>query len=192
MKPFVSIFLLTMLSLPISASAQGNTTIQNPASSENYEVKGLAHTAQIVQIFTGFMTLIILFQSFRLTKEIKKADIILEFFSRFDKLIDRRESINLSGATTDSKYYYERFWNLQHDEFTLWREGYIDDRTYSSWLNTRHEEYRANLSTGNKTYIEGWNDIKSAYIDTDFQKLIDEVFAGRATDAMKLYKRKKH
>lgn len=181
---------LTLLSLPTHLAAQETTPVPSSVSSNTPTSNSLEKTAQVFQILTGVGTLILLFQSFRLTRQLKKADILLEFFRRFDQLIERRESINLSGSTTDSQYYYQRFWILQNDQFTLWREGYIEDRTYRAWLDARHEEYRANESTGNKTYLQGWDSVKTVSLDVDFQKFMDEVFAGRASEAMKFYKTK--
>jgi hypothetical protein len=51
----------------------------------------------------------------------------------------------------DSSHYYERFWNLQNDEFTLWREGYIDDKTYEGWLAARHDEYHRTYALTEKS-----------------------------------------
>lgn len=188
-KKLALIVLLTALTLPTRAVGQGTT--QTQASSNAPAPTVLATTAQVFQILTGIGTVYLLFLSFSLTKRLKNADILLEFFRRYDRLVERREIINASALMPDATYYHERFWNLQNDEFTLWRKGYIDDKTYETWLAARHDEYHANISTGNITYQQGWDHAKKFNKDTDFHNFMRKVFDGKTEEAMRTYKNKR-
>ncbi|EKQ71345.1 hypothetical protein OsccyDRAFT_0004 [Leptolyngbyaceae cyanobacterium JSC-12] len=188
MNRLILIVLLTFLLVPSRVFAQGATQTQPSSTAPAFTA--LEKSAQVFQILTGVGTVLLLFQSFRLTKRLKKADILLEFFRRFDQLVDRREAINALGANADSSHYYERFWNLQNDEFTLWREGYIDDKTYEGWLAARHDEYHTNGSTGNMTYKQGWEYAKKYNKDVNFHNFMQKVFDGNTPGAMKIYKKK--
>jgi hypothetical protein len=184
MKSLVLIAFFGLLSLP----AQGSAPTPSTSGSGTLPSIVFTRTAETVQILTGVGTAYLLFASFNLTKRLKRGEILLEFFRRFDALVERRESIQLSGPKTDSSHYYERFWNLQNDEFTMWREGYIEDKSYRAWLDVRHEEYRVNESTGDKSYQEGWDHYANINKDAEFQSFMREVFSGKTSEVMNAYK----
>ncbi len=197
-RKLVFLVLFSILIFPIRVVAQVNTPSLTSTNSQTpfqtiSKPTPLEMTAQFFQILTGMGTVYLLFQSFSLTKRLKKADVLLEFYRRYDQLVTRRERLNSTNPRQDSIYYYESFWNLHNDEFNLWRDGYIDDKTYRIWLDSRHAEYHSvNNVTGNMNYKEGWDKIKEINKDADFLEAMDKVFKGHAADVIATYKNNKY
>jgi len=184
--------LLLLLVFPLShmtGNAQQATTGSAPSGSIRNSAATIEKIPQFFQVVTGLGTLVILYQSLVLTRRLKKADVLMECGRRFDQLVDRRESI-CNGSQKDSCYYYERFWNLQNDEFSLWREGYIDDKTYEGWLEARQEEFRNNETVGDMTYEDGWNHFKKKTKDSIFKAFMQLVSDGEIIAAMNQYKKR--
>jgi hypothetical protein len=179
---------LVLALLTMSGNAQQVTTSSKPSGSISDTAAIIEKIPQFFQVVTGIGTLLVLYQSLVLTRRLKKADVLMECGRRFDQLVDRRESI-CNGSQKDSCYYYERFWNLQNDEFSLWREGYIDDKTYEGWLEARHEESLKNEMVADRSYKDGWIHFRGKTKDRVFLEFMEYVFDGKIDRAMNQYKK---
>jgi hypothetical protein len=193
------IAIAVLLSIYITPGhSQSTNSFKAPSSHSPSSTNALERPSQVFQIITGvgtiltgLGTLFVLFQSFKLTRRLKEADVLMECYRRFDVLVDRRETICAGGSSADSTYYYERFWNLQNDEFSLFKGGYIDEKTYGAWLAARHEEHVVNSQIGDRTYRQGWEHIKTFNKDQEFIGFMEEVFKGNASKAMSAYRKRK-
>jgi hypothetical protein len=135
------------------------------------------------QIVTGLGTLIVLFNSLRLTRRVMKADVLSDMHRRFDQLGEQRAQ--LLEETDKARAYYDRFWSLQYHQFLMWQQGYADDQTFRFWLGSRHDEYhgfdgRKAEKIGDVTYQEGWEHAKVKWKTNPFVGLMTDVFAGHA------------
>jgi hypothetical protein len=95
--------------------------------------------ASVVQILTGVLTVIVLFLSLRTTRQLKKADVLIETHRRYDGLLASKDSLMTGDAEAQQQHltsFFERFWKLQDDEFYSWREGLIGDKVYRDWIDT--------------------------------------------------------
>lgn len=80
--------------------------------------------------------------------------------------------------------YYRRYWIDREHEFVLFRDKFIDPKTYTQWMNSEKEDYRSNEKLDNTTYSEGYEKTKNlitsrATTDSNskvFFKFMDDVF----------------
>jgi hypothetical protein len=72
----------------------------------------LSQITTFAQLSAPFLTIFVLFLTLRLTRRMKMADVLIECNRRYDSLCIER-----LGAQCNADAYYERFWNLQFEQF---------------------------------------------------------------------------
>jgi hypothetical protein len=117
----------------------------------------------IASTFTSIGTLIILYYTSKLAKESKQADLLMDFNRRFEALCAFKNS---ADGQKDPEQFWDRFWNLQFDQFTHWRQGFVNDHTFKYWMTCRHKDY------SNLKYEKAWESRKHTWRGTDFAKFM--------------------
>ena len=86
--------------------------------------------------------------SIKSNKSSKIMEMTLLFHKRYDYL--RFEAIPAelitkypSRPTPEIHSFYERFWNLQFDQWEYSRRKRLDDEIYASWMKRRRDEYNS-------------------------------------------------
>lgn len=146
--------------------------------------------AWVAQIFTGLLTVLILYLSLRTARKLKKADVIIEDHRRFDQLLALKHELATKSTDDDVCTYFNRFWNLQSDEYDNWRAGLIGNKKYEEWLGARIAEHKSKETVGSaKTWTNkrGWEAVKDNYCYDKFNNFMDVVFDLGAKEAMKIF-----
>jgi hypothetical protein len=130
-------------------------------------------------IATGIGTLIVLFLSLKLSKrsillahQSKRADILSECNSRFSRIMEMRSN---PEVIANPKYFFERFWTLQFDQYTFWRMGFVDDDVFEYWMENRYINWKQNLFFGDMHYQDGYKSIVETLRQPRFRKFMDEL-----------------
>lgn len=158
---------LALLLLAIAA-ASADTLAQTPA----LPVTSPPHVVRLVDLATilgpifslgvGLLTLAVLRGQSRrtelLTLQLKRADILQTFNSRYDQLWAVRQQPDL---VADPATYYGRFWSLQLDQYVQWRAGFVQDEDFETWLNQRCRDFRRNADFKKMPFGDGWDAAKS-------------------------------
>jgi hypothetical protein len=136
----------------------------------------------ISQMVTGLLTLAVLIWSYRytakVTREIKRADVLMEVNRKFDTLCKDREEL-AQKETGDSKYYYERFWSLQSQQFHYWLQGLVTDYVFSQWMLNRKHEFVVDAELYGIKFGAGWEYAKQGFrFHSDFVEFIEEIHKG--------------
>jgi hypothetical protein len=140
----------------------------------------LEQWAQVAQVVTGAATtLIALFALFvsvqvrNLTKTTKVVELISQCNQRFDLLSQiwyEPEKITTPQA------YWGRFWSLQHDQFMLWKEGFLPDRIFAQWLDQRRSEWNRNPEFRSVSFRQGWEAARKEWShNNEFTSFIEDV-----------------
>lgn len=86
-----------------------------------------------------------------------------------------------------AQLYFERFWNLQREQFDDWCAHQLDSRTFLYWLRRRSGEFEANNVVLGMSYRDGWTHARqhlfNASEDVRFREVFDLLAAGRVSDA---------
>ncbi|MFN3242277.1 MAG: hypothetical protein ACE37K_12270 [Planctomycetota bacterium] len=65
--------------------------------------------------------------------------------------------------------YWDRFLNLQFDQFTHYRAGLIPDIVWHYWIKCRYQDYRnENFKVNDMTYRQAWEQAEQRWTDSDF------------------------
>lgn len=88
-----------------------------------------------------------------LVQHAKTADALMECNCRYNQLVRTRSEVKDEEA---ANYYYERFRNLQLDQFYLYEFGFLRREIYAYWLAQRRAEWSSDHSLGGMTYRKGW------------------------------------
>jgi hypothetical protein len=136
-------------------------------------VKHLVDIATIVAPFLSFaigaLTLVVLKEQIRLsrdlgartetlTRELKRADIVQALNTRYDQLWQLRHN---PSTVEDADSFFLRFWSLQLDQFAQWRDGFVPDDDYATWLQQRHDDYQRNWRFKDMDFGQGWQRAKT-------------------------------
>ena len=116
-------------------------------------------------LFT-FVTIIIMvvtfIKSLKMTKVNKIIDVTINCQKRFDTIV--WESVRLiNEGKVEVEEYYERYWNLQLEQFQYWKLGFINDEIYKYWMSARFKEWNQNKSIGEISYQDGWHKAAEYY-----------------------------
>ena len=136
----------------------------------------LAYSGAIAQILTGFGTLTILYFTLVTTIRSKRTDVLMECHRRYSEVMAAESQI----PETD---WYQRFWSRQFDQFNYWDDGFVDDRTFKFWMDSRRYEYAHEP----ELYKIVWEQEKRKY-GTKFPDFVEAVFRDGAVPAMKAHK----
>ena len=109
-------------------------------------------------------------QSQELTRQSKQSDVTREFNSRYSRAWEMQYKPEIKA---DPIPYYERFWNLQFDQFNAWRDGFVSDEIYKYWLTNRHTDWLTNKPIGSISYQDGFAQTVPTWSHTPFQEFMN-------------------
>jgi hypothetical protein len=128
---------------------------------------------------------------------LKQMDIINSCGARYTDLTKERFELGMSKeevTETAAKSFYQRFWELQHNQLIFWERGYVEDAIMVSWMEWRKEEWVSNLSlisspapqdqTRGFCYKWGWENVKDKFTYTKFVDFMEDVFRHGGRQAM--------
>jgi len=74
--------------------------------------------------------------------------------------------------------YYYPFWDLQLEQYQLWKKKFITPEIYTSWMDLRYREWMQNDTVAGKTYQEAWEETKKHLSNDEFSRFMEDVFKG--------------
>lgn len=108
-------------------------------------------------------------------KELKTIDLMSSFQNRYDDIMHTSKKLSNEGIL-DGVIYYERFWNLQLEQWQYFNKGYVDCSTYSYWMLCRYREWIKNDSVGGITFQDGFKLGLSGLEAPKFKSFMSTVF----------------
>lgn len=128
-------------------------------------------------------------QNLAANQVLKQMDIFNACSVSYDQLIKQKlELKQQEPCESTATGFYERYWELQHNQFIFWQRGYIEDEIMLLWMRWRHDEMNENLPLmGNQFGPKwGWERTEGRYKkNTNFTQFMFLVFHNGAMDAMK-------
>jgi len=100
---------------------------------------------------------------------------------RFEEVtIDVKSKIQAQpeGQARPLEDYYYPFWDLQLEQYKLWKKKFITPEMYTSWMDLRQQEWMQNDTVAGKTYQEAWEETKKHLSDDEFSRFMEDVFKG--------------
>ena len=138
-----------------------------------------------VPFFTIFSFLIAVYGLFQVVevqkenkefyKELKTIDLMSSFQNRYDDIMHTSKNLSNDGLV-DAVVYYERFWNLQLEQWQYFNKGYVDCNTYTYWMTCRYREWVKNDRIGGVSYQEGFKKGLMGLEAPKFKKFMTNVF----------------
>ena len=154
----------------------------------------LTLTSTIILAITAAINLFTVYLSYKNRqddKKIRKLTLISELQKQYYSLLFELQNKVKTGELEPSDYS-RRYWIDREYEFTLFRNGFIDENIYIQWLSSEKEDYKLDKAlieksgklTENYTYKKGYEDgknyfatrIKKESNTKEFFKLMDNVF----------------
>ena len=154
-------------------------------------------------ILAPFLTVLTLLATLRLTKELKKTDLMMDCNRRFDQLTELAHEINQKiferrlkdpgyapskQEQTEARYYFQRFFSLQFDQFNAYQQGVIDKKLFHYWMRSREREYvSSGVDVAGVTYPQAWDLLKNDknWVNHPFLDFLNMVHDGDDLKAMK-------
>lgn len=139
-----------------------------------------------------FVTAAILLSTFmvnwRTSVVLKTVDVMIHFNKVYDDVAYREhsslQSDPLAATPARVQQHYRRFWNLQLEQFIMFRKGFIEPDIFRYWMQCRYDEMKANEVVGDMTYKQGWEQASKTLKRTDFEIFMNHVFVD-PLDALK-------
>lgn len=87
----------------------------------------------------------------------------------------------------DPSLYYERFWNLQYDEYHAWRDGFVSDDMFKYWLTMLRNKWLTNGTVVTEldpkkpkpvTYREGFDYVVPTWGSSRFGQVMSALHEG--------------
>ena len=130
-------------------------------------------------VFQFLSAIILLFTLLNAAKmrRTKALDLANAYQTRYNEA-NWREKQQVERGELSADIWYEKFWNLQLEQYQYWRMGYIPSDIFEYWLRLRRKEWETNSSLGEKTYREGWHLGKACFSDPHFAEFMNLVFDG--------------
>jgi hypothetical protein len=145
----------------------------------------------IIQMFLTFITTVILFftliYTLRLSKKNKAVDVMLRCQERYDQITWRYKDTILKSDIPEI-HFYDRFWELQIEQFQYWQKGYITDEIFEHWMFQRKREWAENNKIKKLSYQDGWKKIYGFRVDNKYTQFMERIFQGEIVEVMKKYK----
>lgn len=131
-----------------------------------------------------FVTAAILLSTFMVNWKtavlLKSVDVIIHFNKVYDEIAFREHLLLQSDPTAATEarvqQYYRRFWNLQLEQFFMFKKGYIEHDIFRYWMQCRQDEMKANQSLGHMSYKQGWEQASKTLKATEFEVFMSHVF----------------
>jgi hypothetical protein len=133
-----------------------------------------AELVVIAPLVTATIAIIAFIFNARLQKRAKVVDVISDCHKRYETLIYEIRAKIGREITLDS--YIRRFWELQNEQFVLWRFGFIPNHIFRYWLSRREKEHNLPLVPGETmTAEQSWGKIKDELQNPPFVRLMDQL-----------------
>jgi hypothetical protein len=111
-------------------------------------------------------------QSIELARQGKQSDILLQCNERFSRIWEMRAN---PQVVMDPIVFYERFWSLQLDQFTHWKDGFVDAGVFDNWMKGRYRQWQDNPQCGTMSYREGYEKAVASWETPKFKSFMFEV-----------------
>jgi hypothetical protein len=112
-----------------------------------------------------------------LTRQLKRADIVQGFNTRYDRLWEVRHNPEL---VADAKTFHLRFWSLQLDQYIQWKDGFVPDADFSTWMSQRRGDFSRDSEFNQVSFSDGWRHAQSEMAaSATFTTLIEDVRNGQ-------------
>ncbi|MDP8568510.1 hypothetical protein [Methylophilus aquaticus] len=150
----------------------------------------LTHVSTIAGVFLSFLTavgtLFVLWRTLQLNAQslelnqrsiefslqAKQSDVLLHCNERFGRIWEMRANEHVKA---DPFTFYERFWSLQLDQFTHWKDGFVDAGVFDSWMKGRYRQWQDNHSLGAMAYRDGYEKAVASWETPKFKSFMHEV-----------------
>lgn len=109
----------------------------------------------------------------RANRRLKTVDVTGDYQKRYEVIMYELRPRALRGEY-DITHFYERYWNLQMDQFYTWRDGFITNELYQYWMLTRSLE-QATLPEGLERARLEWERYYHRYSETRFAQFMDQI-----------------
>ncbi len=134
----------------------------------------------LVPFLTATLLLSTFLVNWKTSVSLKSVDVIIHFNKIYDEVAFREYMFLKEDpvAATDARLrqHFRRFWNLQLEQFIMFKKGYIDPDIFRYWMQCRHEEMKTNERLGSMTFKEGWDYASKMLKNTDFEIFMNHVF----------------
>lgn len=109
-------------------------------------------TGEIATCITAALALVVVYNNVRSSVRNKQADLLIYFNKQFDELQKKRAELLIMQATSDTsqasakrmdieaRFFFDRFWSLQFDQYVAWYEGHMPTRLFVYWVFARWRE----------------------------------------------------
>jgi hypothetical protein len=135
------------------------------------------------QLLSALILLFTLLNASRMRRT-KALDLSCNYQARYHET-NWEDIRSVERGEISAETWYEKFWNLQLEQYQYWKMGYIPNDIFSYWMRLRQKEWAKNASLGAKTYREGWNRAKEYLSDPQFAGFMTRVFEGKLSLALK-------
>ena len=122
-----------------------------------------------------------------LTRQAKQSDILFHCSERYGRILELRA---LEDVKADPLTFYERYWTLQLDQFTHWKQGFLDPEVYKSWLEERYDQWQRDALFGAMPYQEGYRRAAANLNAPLFKSFMFEVHTHGVEAAMTWWKQR--
>ena len=143
-----------------------------------------------MSLITPFVLWLTVTWQLSLMRRQKTLDFADAFMRRWDEIryvmLPKVSAAGGSGGFSDMQYF-QRYWNLQFDQFHAWRTGNLLRIYYEHWMLQRHSEYVDQAPIGTHTYREGWDLVQGSIGDTKFVDFMNMVLKNDVDAAFKKY-----
>lgn len=126
----------------------------------------------VATALTGAATVAVLWYTVRITRFSKQSDVLLQCTERFSRVWEMRAN---PQVVADPIVFYERFWSLQLDQFTHWKNGFIDAGVFDTWMKGRYREWQDNEPFGNMKYRDGYEKVIATWETPKFKSFMLEL-----------------
>jgi hypothetical protein len=141
------------------------------------------------------LTVSVLIATLRMTKSLKRADVMNEFNRRFDALVEFAHNIEMKALQKSNKtgqqdlsevdqlliQYYRRYFNLQFDQFVAYRAGLVERSIFEYWMQSRAREFISpTAAVAGMSYKDGWRifDNNPSWVHHKFKDFMLKVHKG--------------
>jgi len=114
-------------------------------------------------------------------------DVMLRCQERYDQIIWKYKETILKSNIPEI-HFYDRFWELQIEQFQYWQRGYITNEIFEHWMFQRKREWVENNKVKDLSYQDGWKKIYGFRVDNKYTQFMERIFQGEIVEVMKKYK----
>jgi hypothetical protein len=121
----------------------------------------------------------------QLTWESKQADVFGEYNARFSRIWEMRANPNV---ISNPLVFYERFWSLQFDQFSSWRQGFVPEDNFRYWIERRYDDWVEDKPLGSMNYRDGFHQVVANWRAREFQDFMNAIHTSGVDHAFQTVK----